>query len=154
MLRRIRNCPRYYYYYHRPQLQYGDTWRVLFHIGPSLNSSEGTTCDDGNEGSAANNRTCKWHETTTTTQQPMQVDIGVTARYHIPRVIIQIISRWRDIKVWIGVCRGYRVHCTGPICLRRPTYTTATRATRSLVFRLQQHHVHADLGHISSLSLP
>ena len=117
------------------------------HIDPSISCLEGTMCvDDNNKGSAANNTTCKRHETTTTTQQPMHVNTLMTTRYHIPRIIIQVISRRRDIKVWIGVCRGYCVHGTRPICLHRPTNTTVTCATRSLVFRLQQHQVHADLS--------
>ena len=70
-------------------------------------------------------------------------DTTTTMHCHLPRIIIQVISARRDIKVGIGVSGSDRVHGAGVTRLHR---ATATRPASALVLRLQHHqHVHAHI---------
>jgi len=72
----------------------------------------------------------------TTTER---VPTTTTARHHVPRIIVQVISARTYIKVGIGVSRGNGVDGARPIGLRRATDAAAARSTRTLVLGLQSH---------------
>ena len=75
-------------------------------------------------------------------------DESVDVLYNIPRIIIQVVSTWRDIKVGIGVRCGHRVHGARLTGLHRANDATATRAPCTLVLGLQHHRVHHQHHHL------
>jgi len=67
---------------------------------------------------------------------PCKTTTKVPTHNNIPRIIIQMVSTWRDIRVGIGVCSGHCVHGARLTGLHCANDATATRAPRTLVLGL------------------